>query len=75
MLQFNHLALDCYVIIIISGYWRSSSYSDVIYSCEGVSVGCNGGIKTSDLSCATGYHGTLCGSCREGKVTIDMYEL
>jgi len=53
-------------IMLKKDYWRSSDESDKIYSCNGVSNGCEGGIHTGDASCSTGYDGVLCGSCSKG---------
>jgi len=39
----------------------------MVYNCEGISQGCDGGVQSGDRSCREGYHGTLCGSCAEGK--------
>ena len=50
----------------LTDYWRSSDESDKIYSCNGVSHGCEGGIHTGDASCSTEYDGVLCGSCSTG---------
>ena len=50
----------------MTDYWRRSDESDKIYSCNGVSNGCEGGIHTGDASCSTGYDGVLCGSCSTG---------
>ena len=47
-------------------YWRRSDESDKIYTCVGVSKGCEGGIHTGDASCSIGYDGVLCGSCSTG---------
>ena len=50
----------------LTDYWRRSMESDKIYSCNGVSNGCEGGTQTGDASCSTGYDGILCGSCSTG---------
>ena len=50
----------------MTDYWRRSDESDKIYSCNGVSNGCEGGIHTGDASCSTEYDGVLCGSCSTG---------
>jgi len=50
----------------LTDYWRRSDESDKIYTCNGVSNGCEGGIHTGDASCSTGYDGVLCGSCSAG---------
>jgi len=52
---------------IYLGNWRSSRVSDMVYNCEGISQGCDGGVQSGDQSCREGYYGTLCGSCAEGK--------
>jgi len=39
----------------------------MVYNCEGISHGCDGGVQSGDQSCREGYYGTLCGSCAEGK--------
>jgi len=50
----------------LTDYWRRSDENDEIFSCNGVSNGCEGGIHTGDASCSTGYEGVLCGSCSKG---------
>ena len=58
----------------LTDYWRRSDESDKIYSCNGVSNGCEGGIHTGDASCSTGYDGVLCGSCSTGIHSIYIFQ-
>lgn len=58
------------IMTIYLGNWRSSRISDMVYNCEGISQGCDGGVLSGDQSCSQGYYGTLCGSCAEGKDEI-----
>lgn len=39
------------------GNWRSSRVSDMVYNCEGISQGCDGGVQSGDQSCREGYYG------------------
>jgi len=61
------------VINLNQGNWRSSRVSDMVYNCEGISQGCDGGVQSGDQSCREGYHGTLCGSCAEGYYSANQY--
>jgi hypothetical protein len=56
----------------LTDYWRRSNESDKIYTCVGVSKGCEGGNQTGDASCSTGYDGVLCGSCSKGNSNIHI---
>ena len=59
-------------ITLKPGYWRTSSFSDKVLSCEDGDA-CVGGNETQGL-CARGHYGPWCSNCLDGYYSPDIRE-
>jgi hypothetical protein len=68
----DRIGLRLDTVTLKPGYWRTSSASDEIFSCEDEHV-CVGGNATESL-CAQGHWGPWCANCFEGYYSPDEGE-
>jgi len=63
----NSQCLGGNVVVVDSGFWRSSNTSLNVYSCQENSDNCQGG----DAPCLNNFQGPLCRTCLSGFYEID----